>query len=223
MSGLKSMENGALGEARAKALLLERFWVLERSIDIHGADYLVQRRLLDSNFMDKSPPKLGVIQAKYVQNGDTYISIPKHYVYSADSRIFGEFFVLVFTGRESTTRTFLLSAADLVNISEEKTKNEKTNLIFKASKLLSSSNLEIIDIASALDKIDHALRLADFSLNRMLLSTASYIKLDSSQIDHDLALPLDNSYANIRDEFYEQKKNLQRTPFLLGRHLRIIP
>ena len=109
MSGLKSMENGALGEARAKALLLERFWVLERSVDIHGADYLIQRRISDLNFMDKSPPKLGVIQAKYVQNGNTYISVPKHYVYSKEGSQYSEFFVLIFTGRESTAKSFLLS------------------------------------------------------------------------------------------------------------------
>ena len=31
------MQNGALGEARTKAFLLDRFWILERSVDIHGA------------------------------------------------------------------------------------------------------------------------------------------------------------------------------------------
>jgi hypothetical protein len=40
---LKAMENGALGEARARAFLMERFWVLERSVDVEGADYLVHR------------------------------------------------------------------------------------------------------------------------------------------------------------------------------------
>jgi hypothetical protein len=50
---LKAMENGALGEARARAFLMERFWVLERSVDVEGADYLVQRRLTRANFMDR--------------------------------------------------------------------------------------------------------------------------------------------------------------------------
>ena len=34
---LKAMENGALGEARARAFLMDRFWVLERSGDVQGA------------------------------------------------------------------------------------------------------------------------------------------------------------------------------------------
>lgn len=42
---IKSMENGALGEARARAFLMERFWVLERSVDVEDADFLIQRRL----------------------------------------------------------------------------------------------------------------------------------------------------------------------------------
>jgi len=40
---LKAMGNGALGEARALAFLLDRFWVLERSVDVQGADLIVQR------------------------------------------------------------------------------------------------------------------------------------------------------------------------------------
>src|SRR6478672_6525088 len=31
------------GEARALAFLLDRFWVLERSVDVQGADLIVQR------------------------------------------------------------------------------------------------------------------------------------------------------------------------------------
>lgn len=31
---LKVMQNGTIGEARAKAFLLDRFWILERSVDI---------------------------------------------------------------------------------------------------------------------------------------------------------------------------------------------
>jgi hypothetical protein len=43
---LKVMEHGAAGEARTKAFLLDRFWVLERSVDIDGADFLIQPRSL---------------------------------------------------------------------------------------------------------------------------------------------------------------------------------
>jgi hypothetical protein len=35
---LKAMQNGAIGEARSWAFLLDRFGVLERSVDIDGTD-----------------------------------------------------------------------------------------------------------------------------------------------------------------------------------------
>lgn len=35
---LKSMQNGSIGEMRTKAFLIDRFWILERSVDIHGGD-----------------------------------------------------------------------------------------------------------------------------------------------------------------------------------------
>lgn len=37
---------------RPRAFLVNRFWVLERSVDVHGADYLVQRRLLGQSLLD---------------------------------------------------------------------------------------------------------------------------------------------------------------------------
>lgn len=65
---IKRAENGAIGEARARAFLLERFWLLERSIDKDGADYLIQRRLTEDNFLSRDPPRLGVVQVKFVQD-----------------------------------------------------------------------------------------------------------------------------------------------------------
>ncbi len=41
---LKVMENGTVGEARTRSFLIDRFWVLERSVDTDGADFLIQRR-----------------------------------------------------------------------------------------------------------------------------------------------------------------------------------
>jgi hypothetical protein len=38
---LKLVEHGSIGEARTPAFLLDRFWVLERSVDIDRADFLI--------------------------------------------------------------------------------------------------------------------------------------------------------------------------------------
>lgn len=77
---LLAAEHGALGEARAKSLLLERFWVLERSVDVHGADFLIQRRLLGTHILKRDSPRFGVIQVKFVQDGRTPIRVPSDHV-----------------------------------------------------------------------------------------------------------------------------------------------
>src|SRR5690554_6568317 len=92
---IKRSENGAIGEARARAFLLERFWLLERSIDKDGADYLIQRRLTEDNFLSRDPPRLGVVQVKFVQDEKTAIYIKKDYVLGPDGRPYGEFYLLV--------------------------------------------------------------------------------------------------------------------------------
>src|SRR5690348_7564531 len=111
---LKAMENGGLGEARARAFLMERFWVLERSVDVEGADYLIQRRLTATNFLDQEPPRLGVVQVKFIQDGNTYIKVHKGYVVDRHSSPYNEFFLVVFTGREDDQRSFLLSLTDML-------------------------------------------------------------------------------------------------------------
>jgi hypothetical protein len=67
------MDHGFLGEARTRAFLAERFWILERSVDIEGADFLVQRRLTD--LRDQDAPMLGSVQAKFIQDEGTTIYI----------------------------------------------------------------------------------------------------------------------------------------------------
>lgn len=210
---LKSMENGGLGEARAKAFLLERFWVLERSVDIQGADYLIQRKITSQNFMDKEPPKLGVVQVKYIQDSNTYISINKNYVFNNSGETYGEFFLLVFSGQEDEARSFLMTSKDIADNFEEKEVKGNTTLKIRGGKILDNKNLEILNKSLALNKIDHALKQSDFKHNRMFLGATNYIKLCPEQIEHDFLLPLDNGYADLQEEFFKNKKRLQSTLF----------
>lgn len=52
---LKRMENGSVAEARTRAFLMDRFWILERSVDVQGADFIIQRRLTSKNLLDDDP------------------------------------------------------------------------------------------------------------------------------------------------------------------------
>lgn len=210
---LKAMENGGLGEARARAFLMERFWVLERSVDIEGADYLIQQRLTSANFLDHEPPRLGVVQVKFIQDGNTYVKVQRDYVTDQNGSPYGEFFLIVFTGREDEQRSFLLSSRDMLTEFEEIDDNGKVILQLRGAKLISRSNYEITHRKHALDRIEHALKNADFLANRRFIGGTRYVKLSPDQIDHDLTMPLDNGWGDVQKEFFKGRKKLQSTLF----------
>jgi hypothetical protein len=210
---LTAMENGGLGEARARAFLMERFWVLERSVDVEGADYLIQRRLTPTNFLEREPPRLGVVQVKFIQDGNTYIKVHKSYVTDRHGAAYGEFFLIVFTGREDEQRAFLLSSNDMLREFEEIDEDGTTFLRIRGAKLIDANTYEIVQRKLALDRIEHALKNADFFANRQFLSHRSYVKISADQIDHDLTLPLQNWWGNIPKEFFKGKRKLQSTLF----------
>jgi hypothetical protein len=89
-SWLRSVSNGALGEARVRALLLNRFRVLTRSVDVDGADLIVELRT-ESRFTDLLPPQLGVVQAKFAQDETTIHYLPEAHVAPAGTAIDGYF------------------------------------------------------------------------------------------------------------------------------------
>jgi len=207
---LKIMENGVLGEARARAFLCDRFWVLDRSVDIQGADYLIQQRLTNKNFLEEIPPRLGVVQVKYIQDGKTPISIKSEYVEDYKGIPYSEFFLLIFSGLEDNEVSFLFSGNDIVNEFERKEKYGKSCYEFKGSNILSSNNYKIVSKKIALDKIEHALKNSNFYRNRQFLNASSYIKIEDEHIDYDLLLPsLDNNGYDIREIFFEYKNKVQ--------------
>ena len=113
---LKRMENGTIGETRTKAFLLDRFWVLERSVDIEGADFLIQQRILRENLYDRSPPRFGIVQVKYYESAATTQYVPIEYFYDQEkNRIRNEFFLIVHTGKEDNWNMFYISAEELNN------------------------------------------------------------------------------------------------------------
>ncbi|MGY4299767.1 hypothetical protein ACVWXN_007862 [Bradyrhizobium sp. i1.4.4] len=112
---LKIMENGSVGEARTRSFLIDRFWVLERSVDTDGADFLIQRRTTTQRFTDRVPPRVGVIQAKYFQDRRTTHYIPKSYVIDDKGMPLEGLFALLHVGREDDGEMYLLSARQIVD------------------------------------------------------------------------------------------------------------
>lgn len=210
---LKAMENGGLGEARARAFLMDRFWILERSVDIQGVDFFIQRRLANQNFMDRDAPRLGVVQVKFIQDGNTTISIHKSYLSNAKGAPNEEFFLLVFTGREDSEKSYLLSSAQILKEFYEHVDGERIVLRLQGSKLMVNSNYEVLHKKLALDRMENALINASFISNRAFLIGINYFKIDPGYIDPDLLLPLANTNGNIQEIFFEEKKSLRRVLF----------
>lgn len=210
---LKSMEHGVIGESRARAFLLDRFWVLERSVDIHGADYLIQRRITETNFLDRDAPRLGIVQVKFVQEAATNIYIRGNYVEDKSGMPHEEFFLLVFSGREDDERRFLLSAKDITTSCPPKDGEDGKLYLLTGKRLIKEGEFEVTSKKRALDRIEHALRNADFLKNRKFIGASHYVKVTPDQIEHDFLLPLDNGYTDIQRAFYENKKKLQHTLF----------
>lgn len=203
---LKIAQNGTIGEARARSFLLNRFWVLERSVDIYGADFLIQRRLTDRTRLDLQ--RMGIVQAKYVQDGKTGIKIPQHYVDGDRGNPRGEFFLLICTGTEDTERMFLLTAQD---IREDFNFTTGTGMgtgeyRVRAGKIIDSKNRQVISRAQSLDKMEQSLRLVGINENRNYLAVHGFVRPDSGHIDPDLTESISNRYGDLPQEFYKVKK-----------------
>lgn len=103
MSNLaKREENGAKGEIRTQEILIDYFWVLKRSVDVEGADLLVQipADSLDELWGRKSKIQVfGVIQAKYFE-GSNQVKILKKYVEDSSGFPRTDFFAMLHSNDE---------------------------------------------------------------------------------------------------------------------------
>lgn len=204
---LKIMQNGTIGEARTKAFLLDRFWILERSVDIDWADFVIQRRITKNNLLDRDPPRLWIVQVKYFESESTTQYIPKVYVVDDENKPRDEFFIICNSGKEDNPRMFFLTSQmilkdfglSIIN-GVEKYKLPWKNILGTDKYLINSNKI-------TLDRIENQLMLADFTKNRRFFSW----RLPSSEIDinaihPDYKEPIDILYCNIPEEFKKLKK-----------------
>lgn len=170
---------------------------------------LIQRRLTRLN--DKVPPRLGIVQVKFLQDARTTAYIHASYVRD-ESGPLREFFVLVFTGRGDNARTFLLSAEDVANnFSVAPADHTRANRYVLGGSALLSDKFKLESVERGLDRIEQALRLADLERNRRYLfhSTAFFERLSRDQIEPEFLVPLDNDWGDISEEFYSLKKRAE--------------
>ncbi len=204
---VKVAQNGAIGEARSRSFLLDRFWILERSIDIHGADFIIQRRLTNKNILDRNAPKLGVVQAKFVSSTSTTHYIHCEYVVDNKSIPRDEFFLLIHAGNEENSQMFFLTAKE-IDKDFQKVSHDGVNKYKIPGSIIKDHKFKVTSRRESLDKIETQLIKADFAKNREFLSwTLSSTEISVDDILPDYNIPIDNIWGDIPEAFFETKKD----------------
>ncbi|WP_280153262.1 hypothetical protein [Piscinibacter sp. XHJ-5] len=205
---LKIMEHGAAGEARTKAFLLDRFWVLERSVDIDGADFLIQLRSFSTRFTDAAPPRVGIVQAKYYQDQATTQYIPCRYVIDDKGEPLKGFFAVLHVGNEDQAGMYLLSSREIAE-TLDRSKDDPPRYI--AGKKALDEKFRVLNRRQALDKIQHELaqRSSSESLRFLDRVNIPYRKVEKRDIDFAYTLPIPNSQEDIPRAFYDYRDKLR--------------
>ena len=199
---LKAMQNGALGEARAKAFLMNRFWVLERSIDIDGADYLIQRRL--TRKQNSTSPYLGIVQVKYFENNNIPIYISKEYVIGEDGQPRSDFFLLAFTGNEDTSEMYYLDSQEISKFDEKHT-SSVIRYYLTGAKLI-NGGYKVTSPRRTLDRMENSMSHTQFLMNRdFIVSKFPSETFDTTAVMPAFREPIDNWWGNIPKEFEKIK------------------
>jgi hypothetical protein len=203
-SWLKSMQNGSIGEARTRAFLIDRFWILERSVDIHGVDFVEQRRLYDRSILDDKPPRFGVVQSKFSQDENTSHCLDKEDIVDEGGNPRIEFFLIINTGDEENQKMYLLRAED---ISKGFPINKDGKYVVSSRKVLSSSRYQIENRRRSLDRMEQSIQCAEFYKNRSFI----FSRLSSVNPDFDAILPdyreeIEHGFGDIPEWFKKSKQ-----------------
>ncbi len=206
---LRIMQNGTLGEARTKAFLLERFWILERSVDIEGADFLIQPRILKKDLFKTSPQKFGIVQVKYYESETTTQYIPVDYFLSDNDEPRKDFFVIVNTGKEDDSKMYFLTSEDIHNNFQIIIKKNKKIAKLYGKEVLIDRFL-IKSKKQCLNRIEHIMHQSSFENNRKFLSKfISFPEYSIEAIDVEYKESIPNWYGDIPMNICELKGKLE--------------
>lgn len=211
---LKRMQNGTIGEARARSFLIDRFWILERSVDIEGADFIIQRRITSSSLFDLAPPRLGIVQAKFYQSSATAHYVHANYVKGKDGKPRAEFFLLASTGYEDNTTIFLITAEEIVKsfpLMPPGTEHEGAYKLSGASMLVPA--YQVVSPRISLQRMEHTLALVDIVKNRsFILPFIAHPDKANDAIDVVYTEKIDNAYAaDIPRTFFSMRKTARKS------------
>lgn len=199
--GIIRADNGSIGEARTKAFLIDRFWILERSVDKDGADFIIQRKITEQNILDEVPPRFGIIQAKFSSNEKTCHYFDKDYVLNEEGRPYKELFLILNIGFENEQKICLLTAGDISSFNL----NTDNKYVLPTKKIL--EQFQIKDNSLALDEIENSIQEAEFIKNRMLIfNELKVVKPDFNAMSSEFKYKIEYCDGNIAELFREYKE-----------------
>lgn len=109
----KQQNNGGKGETRTQGLLLDDFWVLKRSVDVDGADFLVQLPASSiEELRNRHAEAFGVVQAKYFE-GRNQVRISRACVESESSPR-SNFFAILHTDNSEREKIYYFFSAEQI-------------------------------------------------------------------------------------------------------------
>lgn len=204
----KIQENGNLGETRSAALLAERFWVLRRTVDVDGADFLIQLDDPTVRFTDPMPPRLGVVQSKFSQDEKTSHHIPVDYVIDRRTghSLVG-FFLLIHVGRGRAKKRFLLTAQQ---IADDLSLNADHTEFYVGAKAY-DAKFRADDDETVLDFMENVLvARTQEDAKRLLFSVQiPEYPLKRSNLNNEWLAPIPNEFAFLPDLLYRVKYSLR--------------
>jgi hypothetical protein len=200
------MEHGALGEARVRAILLERFWVLHRSIDVDGTDYLVQVRPRSlARFLD-APIRAGRIQAKFVEHEDAHVYVPRHYVVDPSGKPYPLFFLLLTAGEAEAEQLYVLDAMEISRDFSLGSGDRANHFSIPARRVLQSDQYEVVSRKLTLDRIERAIVDTDRDTRASFFGVTGPPEVSS--LDADYTIPLTNWYGDFDRALREVKQGI---------------
>lgn len=199
------MANGELGEARARALLLQRFYVLDRSIDKDGADFLIQLKS-EGKFSDLAAPRLGIVQVKFCENSDTSHYIPIDYVLD-NGRLIKEFFVLITEGFEEKKINYFLTSSDLSTLLKVDKKGKICYSLTHKNRLPFKKGSE----SEILDDIHDRISERNEEQNNLIYKSINILdfNFDTTSLHYEWILPIPNEFGVITDLIYKARMKIK--------------
>jgi hypothetical protein len=203
------MENGTLGESMCSTLLLQRFWVMKRSVDTDGGDFLIQIRDSSAKFTDMLPPRIGTVQSKFSQDKKTTHYVNKDYVVDPSGEPLRGFFLVIHVGAGDHPHRYILTASEISENLSVTIKEGNPYYLIGADAYVPRYKMASAEVA--LDKIEgDLLRRSDEDKRRFLQSVLiPDYDLKRRNLDYTWLLPIPNEHAYIPDEIYWIKSSLR--------------